>query len=212
MWRFLQETRYILDVDCLVPESVEHRSATSQGQSSSAPVIEVRPLKDNEGNRSNIGTELASMDSTDTFASCATHPFPSQADLTAEQSHDHPSISYSSTTTQKDSNLYVNPLDDPRLSPAISSANHPSCPGSPTPRNSPRQRALRPQAYTTDSFDDTRSTDILLGGSRSSLQDSPLPKHRRARFQEVRETAFKVLLRQFVVPLSITCVVTSVVS
>ena len=170
-----------------MPESVHHHHSSNNPSSSTGPLVEVRPLKDNEGTRTTLGTELASMDSTDTFASCATHPFPSQADLTtAEQgSHDRP---HTSAAQRDSSNLYVNPLDDPRLPSTVSSANHPICPGSPTPRNSPRQRALRSQAYTTDSFDDTKSTDILLGGSRSSLQDSPLPKHRRARFQEVRDS------------------------
>ncbi|KAF2362892.1 Ion transport domain [Trinorchestia longiramus] len=148
------------------------------------PLIELKPLKDNEGSRSNVTTELASMDSTDTFASCTTHPFPSQADLTAESSgQDAPPVSQA-----RDSNLYVNPLDDPRLPANLTTAN--STPattvhsGSPSPRSSPRHKALKTQAYLTDSFDDTRSTDNLLGSSRTSLQDSPLPKHRRARFQE----------------------------
>ena len=145
-------------------------------------LVELKPLRDTEDNNNRPNIQ-SSMDSSETFVTCPTHPFPSEADLTAEQNH--PTASTASGEPDDSNNLYVNPLDDPRLSPAISSANHPSCPGSPTPRNSPRQRALRPQAYTTDSFDDTRSTDILLGGSRSSLQDSPLPKHRRARFQEV---------------------------
>ena len=169
--------REFIDAECLVPAAV-----------SEAPLdIELRPLRNNEGQRPAGGPELASMDSTDTFASCNTHPFNSQADLTDD-------------IGVKDSNLYVNPLDneDSRLSGSTStsaaptsattvtaSTPHARSSRAPTPRASPRHRP-KPFAYTTDSFDDTKSTDNLLGGSRTSLQDSPLPKHRRARFQEVR--------------------------
>lgn len=172
---WLQDYKEFIDAECLVPAPVTE-----------APHhIELRPLKTEDGGGASGGctVDLASMDSTDTFASCPTHPFNSQADLTDDPPNN------------KDSNLYVNPLDaDGYQSPssttaaaAPSTATAAVGPRTPTPRSSPRHRVIhRPQAYTTDSFDDTRSTDNLLGSSRSSLQDSPLPKHRRARFQEVR--------------------------
>nr|XP_045594876.1 potassium voltage-gated channel protein Shab-like [Procambarus clarkii] len=175
---FNQDYKEFIDAECLVPAPVTE-----------APFpIELRPLKTQDGSRNNgAGHELASMDSTDTFASCPTHPFNSQADLTDDQPNN------------KDSNLYVNPLDaDGYQSPtAAAAAVVPvvTGPRTPTPRTSPRHRPLpRPQGYTTDSFDDTRSTDNLLGSSRSSLQDSPLPKHRRARFQEEKPRPFTRLL------------------
>ncbi|XP_047482169.1 LOW QUALITY PROTEIN: potassium voltage-gated channel protein Shab-like, partial [Penaeus chinensis] len=172
-----------IDAECLVPAPVTE-----------APHhIELRPLKTEDGGGASGGctVDLASMDSTDTFASCPTHPFNSQADLTDDPPNN------------KDSNLYVNPLDaDGYQSPsstnaaaAPSTATAAVGPRTPTPRSSPRHRVIhRPQAYTTDSFDDTRSTDNLLGSSRSSLQDSPLPKHRRARFQEEKPRPFSRLL------------------
>ncbi|KAK7078519.1 hypothetical protein SK128_026224 [Halocaridina rubra] len=156
--------------------------------------IELQPLKTQDGGgrgaSGGAAHDLASMDSTDTFASCPTHPFNSQADLT-----DDPL-----PPNNKDSNLYVNPLDaegyqPPSAAAAAAAAAAAVAPRTPTPRSSPRHRALhRPQAYTTDSFDDTRSTDNLLGSSRSSLQDSPMPKHRRARFQEEKPRPFSRLL------------------
>ena len=173
----MQDYKEFIDAECLMPAPVTE-----------APFpIELRPLKTQDGGR-RIGHDLASMDSTDTFASCPTHPFNSEADLTDDQPNN------------KDSNLYVNPLDaDGYQAPgaaagagagagaaAEATAAAAASPRTPTPRSSPRHRLHRPQGYTTDSFDDTRSTDNLLGSSRSSLQDSPLPKHRRARFQEVR--------------------------
>ncbi|XP_066946581.1 potassium voltage-gated channel protein Shab isoform X6 [Macrobrachium rosenbergii] len=124
------------------------------------------------------------------------------ADLTDDQPQ--------STNNKDSSNLYVNPLDADGYQPppppsaaataaaaaaAAAAGTAVAPPRTPTPRSSPRHRALhRPQAYTTDSFDDTRSTDNLLGSSRSSLQDSPMPKHRRARFQEEKPRPFSRLL------------------
>ena len=142
--------------DCLIP--------LSEGTH-----IELRPLRDNEGGRRLTagGVDMSSMDSTDTFASCNTHPFNSQADLTREELEHLEG-------RNSDPNLYVNPLEE----------NGESTSRTPTPRTSPRHRA-KPSAYTTDVFDDTRSTDNLLCSSRTSLQESPLPKHRRARLQEV---------------------------
>ncbi|XP_071522009.1 uncharacterized protein Shab isoform X2 [Panulirus ornatus] len=178
---FNKDYKEFIDAECLVPAPVTE-----------APFpIELQPLKTQDGSRNGgdrgAGHELASMDSTDTFASCPTHPFNSQADLTDDQANN------------KDSNLYVNPLDtdgyqSPTSATATAGATAAASPRTPTPRSSPRHRPLRPQGYTTDSFDDTRSTDNLLGSSRSSLQDSPLPKHRRARFQEEKPRPFSRLL------------------
>ena len=116
---------------------------------------------------------MSSMDSTETFASCTTHPFPSQADLTA------------------DPNLYVNPLDDHHRMPNTYTKTTPqgraplasseSICGSPV-----KKRVPRAQAYIAELYDDSKSTDRLLISSCSSLQESPIPKHRRTRFTEVR--------------------------
>ena len=132
--------------------------------------IELQPLNDHEGGRrTRPGVDLASMDSTDTFASCNTHPFNSQADLTREE---HDLMGSTSRGGQQDPTLYVNPMEE--------------APRTPTPRSSPRHRP-KPFAYTADAFDDTRSTDNLL------TQESPLPKHRRARFQEVSTISIFIL-------------------
>ncbi|XP_045116279.1 potassium voltage-gated channel protein Shab-like isoform X2 [Portunus trituberculatus] len=185
---FNKDYKEFIDAECLVPAPVTE-----------APFpIELRPLKTTDGGRGGggMGHDLASMDSTDTFASCPTHPFNSEADLTDDPPNN------------KDSNLYVNPLDaDGYQAPgaaagagagagaaAEATTAAAASPRTPTPRSSPRHRLHRPQGYTTDSFDDTRSTDNLLGSSRSSLQDSPLPKHRRARFQEEKPRPFSRLL------------------
>ncbi|XP_066946579.1 potassium voltage-gated channel protein Shab isoform X4 [Macrobrachium rosenbergii] len=186
-----------IDAECLVPAPVTEAPHHH---------IELQPLKTQDGGGGGRGGgaahDLASMDSTDTFASCPTHPFNSQADLTDDQPQ--------STNNKDSSNLYVNPLDADGYQPppppsaaataaaaaaAAAAGTAVAPPRTPTPRSSPRHRALhRPQAYTTDSFDDTRSTDNLLGSSRSSLQDSPMPKHRRARFQEEKPRPFSRLL------------------
>ncbi|KAJ8956477.1 hypothetical protein NQ314_006712, partial [Rhamnusium bicolor] len=59
------------------------------------------PEVDTEKKNNINNGDLTSMDSSDTFASCTTHPFNSQGDLTSDIVN----------TCVTDSNLYVNPLD-----------------------------------------------------------------------------------------------------
>lgn len=156
--------------------------------------IELLPLRDNERRSGNGVVDMGSMDSTDTFASCNTHPFNSDADLTREDEQN--------SKNERDPTLYVNPLVEysPSHRSAIARRNF-NCSNrdhqyqpttarqalskTPTPKSSPRHRP-RPLAYTTDHFDDAKSTDRLLSGSQTSLQDSPLSKNRRTRFTEVK--------------------------
>lgn len=84
--------------------------------------------------------DLGSVDSSDTYASCNTAPFPSQADLT------------------EDSNLYVNPLELRNVKKSAS--------GDTMLRGSPV------------------TEEPTWSGSRGSLNDTPLPKHRKTRFQQ----------------------------
>nr|XP_024218493.1 potassium voltage-gated channel protein Shab [Halyomorpha halys] len=88
---------------------------------------------------SNAVMDLGSVDSSDTYASCNTAPFPSQVDLT------------------EDSNLYVNPLELRNVKKSAS--------GDTMLRGSP-------------------TGDEGWIGSRGSLNDAPIPKHRKTRFQQ----------------------------
>ncbi|XP_043227635.1 potassium voltage-gated channel protein Shab-like isoform X2 [Amphibalanus amphitrite] len=96
--------------DFLEPLGGPRRQSSEPSRAAAAP-IELQAL-------SQTNLDLLSLESSDTFTSCPTHPFPSEGDLTA------------------DSNLYVNPLDgdvrrdspraSPRRRPRIASAGDPA--------------------------------------------------------------------------------------
>ncbi|XP_018024261.1 potassium voltage-gated channel subfamily B member 2 isoform X2 [Hyalella azteca] len=178
----------------------EHHFGTKGAAENKDPLLE----KTNEKLNSKSAVDMIEMQpqnygrpsGADDRAEADTLSLKTPADLTAETNNAHDA---NITATPRDSNLYVNPLDDHRLpsTPLMASKFSPaSSTASPLRTISPKKPGLRPQAYMTDIFDDTRSTDCLLGGSYSSLQDSPLPKHRRARFQEGTQGPFSRLLEK----------------
>lgn len=137
--------------------------------------IKSKPLANygNTNKNNNNNGDMGSMDSSDTFASCNTHPFHSQGDLTSDIADPSCAI---------DSNLYVNPLDK-------SGDNSPVTPA--PPRNTGFKKsasgdtALR--SLTTSPMDENyRGFGPIDRGSRVSLNDSTYPKQRRTRFQQVR--------------------------
>jgi hypothetical protein len=146
----------------------------------------------NNNNNNNNNGDLGSVDSSDTYASCSTHPFLSQGDLTTD---------IADPALVLDSNLYVNPLDNQR-----------------SRDNSPLQQLQQPLAHSTSrgflgvvkksASGDTAlrslgaspmdesfkgfpglASDSGSRGSRGSLDDTPLPKHRKTRFQQVGRLA-----------------------
>lgn len=150
--------------------------------------LEMRILKESEQNymgfpeiedvkktNTNNG-DLNSMDSSDTFASCTTHPFNSQGDLTSDVMEN---------TSVIDSNLYVNPMDKSgENSPVTQTAQavlpRPIC----VKKSASGDTALR--SLTTSPMDEGFKEFCLLErGSRVSLNDSPLTKHRKTRFQVI---------------------------
>ncbi|XP_023310933.1 potassium voltage-gated channel protein Shab isoform X2 [Anoplophora glabripennis] len=122
-------------------------------------------------NNTNNG-DLTSVDSSDTFASCTTHPFNSLGDLTSD---------VVDTTCVTDSNLYVNPLHKSGdNSPVTTSASERT---NIVKKSASGDTALR--SLATSPMDEVfKEFDIIDRGSRVSLNDSPLPKHRKTRFQE----------------------------
>ncbi|XP_066142168.1 potassium voltage-gated channel protein Shab isoform X1 [Euwallacea fornicatus] len=124
------------------------------------------------------GGDLASMDSSDTFATCTTFPSNSQADLTAEI--------LDSTLLNMDSNLYVNPLDK-------SLENSPAIP--PVPSQNQKTSAVKKSTSGDTGLRSLGSTPLeeKVGfrplqnvgdrGSRSSLDGSPAPRKPKTRFQ-----------------------------
>lgn len=127
----------------------------------------------NNNNKSNNG-DLGSVDSTDTFASCNTQPFNSQGDLTSDI--------VDVSCAMDNSNLYVNPLDK-------SGENSPVTQTAPTRSTGVKKSASGDTALRslgTSPIDEIfKSFGPLDRGSRVSLNDSPIPRQRRTRFQQV---------------------------
>lgn len=134
-------------------------------------------------NNNNISGDLASVDSSDTYASCQTHPFLSQGDLTGEIAD------ISHTLDELDmSDLYFASLE--RNRPTI-----PIAMGSTDVKSHVKKSAsgdvslhslgatpLHDDAFATfQSFEMASRTDH---GSHASLNDPPMPKHRKTRFQQ----------------------------
>ncbi|XP_050301644.1 potassium voltage-gated channel protein Shab [Anthonomus grandis grandis] len=135
------------------------------------------------------GGDLASMDSSDTFATCTTFPSNSQADLTAD-------ILDSTLLALDSSNLYINPLDK-------STESSPAIP--PIPSQNQRMPSVKKSASGDTALRSLGSTPVdekltfrplqnVERGSRSSLDGSPGPKKQKTRFQlrksSVREAGF----------------------
>ncbi|XP_073975271.1 potassium voltage-gated channel shaker cognate b isoform X2 [Rhodnius prolixus] len=135
------------------------RSGVGLDSGGSLPLVEIGGSRGGgEGGTSGAGgaMEIGSVDSTDTYASCNTQPFNSQADLTEE-----------------DSNLYVNPLlIEPPPEPA---------------RNVKKSASGDTALHSLADEEETALTAFPGGperGSRGSLNETPLPKHRKTRFQQ----------------------------
>lgn len=125
--------------------------------------LEMKLIRSGHGFELGMGgmMEMGSVDSSDTYASCNTQPFNSQGDL-AETPSD-----------PLDSNLYINPLESP--SPR----------GGGVKKSASGDTALRslgasPMEETYQGF------GLPERGSRGSLNDTPVPKHRKTRFKQVK--------------------------
>ncbi|KAG8308211.1 hypothetical protein J6590_002297 [Homalodisca vitripennis] len=110
--------------------------------------------------------DVGSVDSSDTYASCNTQPFNSQGDLTE------------TPCDPLDSNLYINPLE------------------SPSPRGGVKKSASGDTALRSLGASPLEEAYRGFGaperGSRGSLNDTPLPKHRKTRFQQVLGSSLEI--------------------
>lgn len=170
-----QEYKEFIDAESLMPRP------TSDLRN---PVcLEMRPLKGvvtfGGGVRATVQQansnpqEMGSVDSSDTFASCNTQPFNSQGDLTSDV------VDASCALAPSDSNLYVNPLDKSADESPVTPYGRAS-----VKKSASGDTALR--SLGASPLDETfRGFAGIDRGSRGSLNDSPLPKHRKARFQQV---------------------------
>lgn len=151
---------------CLEMRTIRNEMANALRES------EAKAKQTLQWNNNNNNGDLGSMDSSDTFASCNTHPFLSQGDLASD---------IADASCAVDSNLYVNPLDK-------SGDNSPDTPA-PTVKGGVKKSASGDTALRslgTSPVDEMfKGFGAIDRGSRVSLNDSPLPKQRRTRFQQV---------------------------
>lgn len=151
-----------------------HQSSPSNGLSTITLPLETPLRSQNASSLQNPGNsyngDLASLNSSDTYASCQTHPFLSQGDLTADM------CDAVSTLDDLDmNNLYINPLekdaDDLRAQVKKSASG---------------DTALCNIGGTSldESFQNFQTFESRDRGSQVSLNETPVPKHRKTRFQQ----------------------------
>ncbi|XP_017862066.1 PREDICTED: potassium voltage-gated channel protein Shab isoform X4 [Drosophila arizonae] len=145
------------------------------------------------GNNNNNNADLASVDSSDTYASCQTHPFLSQGDLTADFNDEACALDIDMD------NLYINPLEKESCRGTHISSSTGFIVGLP-PTMSSSGLSMRAQVKKSASGDTAlrnlaaggispmgdvyQSFDVQERGSRVSLNENSVPKHRKTRFQQ----------------------------
>lgn len=142
----------------------------------------------NLNNFNNNNADLASVDSSDTYASCQTHPFLSQGDLTADFNDEVCALDIDMD------NLYINPLEKD----ASGNATTGYMVGLPQTQSTGQLRAHVKKSASGDTalrnlaaasglspMDDVyQNFDVHDRGSHISLNENPVPKHRKTRFQQ----------------------------
>lgn len=149
----------------------------------------------------NNNADLASVDSSDTYASCQTHPFLSQGDLTADFNDEACALDIDMD------NLYINPLEKEStcrggnissstgfivgLPPTVSTSGLSM--RAQVKKSASGDTALRNLAAGGLSpLDDVyQNFDVQERGSRVSLNENSVPKHRKTRFQQSFTSAMR---------------------
>ncbi|KAM7357784.1 potassium voltage-gated channel protein Shab-like isoform 2-T13 [Cochliomyia hominivorax] len=142
----------------------------------------------NNLNFNNNNADLASVDSSDTYASCQTHPFLSQGDLTSDFNDEVCALDIDMD------NLYINPLEKD----SVGNTTTGYMVGLPSTSSSGQIRAHVKKSASGDTalrslavgglspMDDVYQSafDAHDRGSHISLNENPVPKHRKTRFQQ----------------------------
>lgn len=140
-------------------------------------------LAGNEQNRTNCSnnTDLASLNSSDTYASCQTHPFLSQGDLTGEM------VDISCTLAEFDvDDTYFATLDTDQPS----RMTRPPLPlvRTQVKKSASGDASLHSFSAPVPIAECSRAIETLrmnyCSGSRASLNDPIIPKHQKMRFQQ----------------------------
>ncbi|XP_073839707.1 potassium voltage-gated channel shaker cognate b isoform X2 [Musca autumnalis] len=138
-------------------------------------------------NFNNNNADLASVDSSDTYASCQTHPFLSQGDLTSDLNDEVCALDIDMD------NLYINPLEKDSAGNTTTGymVGLPPTPSSGQIRAHVKKSASGDTALRNlaagglSPMDDVyQNFDAHDRGSHISLNENPVPKHRKTRFQQ----------------------------
>ncbi|XP_075163849.1 potassium voltage-gated channel shaker cognate b isoform X6 [Haematobia irritans] len=138
-------------------------------------------------NFNNNNADLASVDSSDTYASCQTHPFLSQGDLTSDLNDEVCALDIDMD------NLYINPLEKDSAGNTTTGymVGLPPTPSSGQIRAHVKKSASGDTALRNlaagglSPMDDVyQNFDAHERGSHISLNENPVPKHRKTRFQQ----------------------------
>lgn len=142
----------------------------------------------NNLNFNNNNADLASVDSSDTYASCQTHPFLSQGDLTSDFNDEVCALDIDMD------NLYINPLEKDSVGNTTTGymVGLPPTPSSGQIRAHVKKSASGDTALRNlaagglSPMDDVYQSafDAHDRGSHISLNENPVPKHRKTRFQQ----------------------------
>lgn len=141
----------------------------------------------NNKNNNNSG-DLASFDSSDTYASCQTHPFLSQGDLTGEMAD------ISCMLDELDmEDLYFTSLEKRRpiggeskgsIDDVMASASSSQVKKSASGDAGLHSLAAAPMEEVFQTFQSFEMASRIDRGSHVSLNEPPIPKHRKTRFQQ----------------------------
>lgn len=175
------------------PREMKNSSLNNKHSVSAVAVTSNNGNKDNFCQNSNYtvhnstNADLASVDSSDTFMSCQTHPFLSQGDLaTVDDDNNHCDLDM----MDADASFYINSAKNAAMLMRGSSLHSgpvniivdSSLSAPQVKKSTSGDTALR--SLATSPIEEQYQAYVGERGSRVSLNETPVPKHRKTRFQQ----------------------------
>lgn len=174
------------------PREMKNSSLNNKHSVSAVAVTSNNGNKDNFSQNSNYtvhnstNADLASVDSSDTFMSCQTHPFLSQGDLAMVDDDNHCDLDL----IDADANFYINSAKNAAMLMRGSSLHSgpvniivdSSLSAPQVKKSTSGDTALR--SLATSPIEEQYQAFVGERGSRVSLNETPVPKHRKTRFQQ----------------------------
>lgn len=183
-----------------IPTNIDRNSSTKSKQSGSSVAVSTNftQISKDVGTSGNItsnqnyncynsnNADLASVDSSDTFMSCQTHPFLSQTDLADAEANDDDICNLDILDKE---NLYINAMSR-NSSGTLTRGSSLYSGGINIVDNSFERKGQVKKSTSGDTA--LRSLgaspiDDIYTGSHVSLNETPLPKHRKTRFQQQQQ-------------------------